>query len=218
MNLVAFASATLGLVGLAFIALAVSRIRRRRFTAAGAHGMAGCCAVLLGTGLVAVALNLHTYQRLTYERTIADLTFRQFEPRAFGVTLNTDDGSDPRRFVLRGDEWQIDARVLKWHGFANLLGLDSHYRLERLSGRFADLATERSGPRTVFTLARPAGLDLWDIAHRHERWIPLVDAIYGSAAYLPMANGARFEVSITQSGLIARPANRAAERATAAWR
>lgn len=218
MNVVAAVSAALGLIGLTFIALAVSRIRRRRFAAAGAHGMAGCCAVFFGSALVAVALNLHTYQRLTYERTIADLTFRQFEPRAFGVTLNTDDGSDPRRFVLRGDEWQIDARVLKWYGFANLLGLDSHYRLERLSGRFANLAEERSGPRTVFTLARPAGLDLWKVANRYERWFPLVDAVYGSAAYLPMANGARFEVSITQSGLIARPANGAAVRATAAWR
>lgn len=218
MNVLAFASAVLGLSGLAFIALAVSRARRRRFAAAGAHGAAGCCAVFLGGALVAVALNLYTYQRLTYERVIADVSFRQFEPKGFGATLDTDDGNDPRRFVLRGDEWQIDARVLKWHGFANLLGLDSHYRLERLSGRYADLAVERSGPRSVFTLARPAGLDLWDIARRHERWIPLVDAVYGSAAYLPMADGARFEVSITQSGLIARPANPAAQRATAAWR
>lgn len=218
MNVLAVASTVLGVIGLAFITLAVSRLRRRRFAAAGAHGVAGCCAVLLGAALVAVALNLYTYQRLTYERTIADITFRQFEPKGFGVTLDTVDGNDPRRFVLRGDEWQIDARVLKWHGFTNLLGLDSHYRLERLSGRYADLAVERSGPRTVFTLARPAGLDLWRIANRHGRWVPLVDAVYGSAAYLPMANGARFEVSITQSGLIARPANRAAELATAAWR
>lgn len=174
--------------------------------------------MLLCSALVAVAINLYTYQRLTYERTIADITFREFEPRGFGVTLNTNDGNSPRRFVLHGDEWQIDARVLKWRGFANLLGLDSHYRLERLSGRFADLARERSGPRTVFTLGSHAGLDLWEIANRYERWIPLVDAVYGSAAYLPMANGARFEISITQSGLIARPVNPAAKRATAAWR
>ncbi|MDX1514455.1 MAG: hypothetical protein R3174_12015 [Gammaproteobacteria bacterium] len=165
-----------------------------------------------------MALNLHTYQRLTNEQQVADITFRQFEPRAYGVTLNIEGAGDPRRFVLRGDEWQIDARVLKWHGFANLLGLDSHYRLERLSGRFADLATERIGPRTVYSLASPAGLDLWAIANRYKKWIPMVDAIYGSAAYLPMANGARFEISVTQSGLVARPANPAAATSLYHWR
>ena len=31
------------------------------------------------------------------------------------------------------------------------------------------------------------------------------DAIYGSAAYLPIAEGTRYEVTLGQAGLIARP-------------
>ena len=34
-----------------------------------------------------------------------------------------------------------------------------------------------------------------------------LDTLYGGAAYMPMADGARYEVWITQSGLIARPTN-----------
>lgn len=218
MHALTITSAALGFLGLIFFALAVSRMRRRRIAAAGVHGVAGCCTFLLGGALVAVAFNLHSYQRLSHEQTVAGIIFRQFEPNAYGATLNTSGGGEAQRFVIRGDQWQIDARVLKWHGVANLVGLDSHYRLERLSGRYANLSTERNGPRTVYGLAPQEGLDLWGIARRYERWMPFVDAIYGSAAYLPMVNGAHYQISVTQSGLIARPANEAAENAVAAWR
>lgn len=219
MNTVNIISAVLAFLGVVFVLLAVSRTRRRRFAAAGAHGLAGCCMLLLGGGLLAVAFNLHTYQRLTHEQAVAEIVFRQFEPNAYGATLSPAGGGEVKRFVIRGDEWQIDARVLKWHGIANLLGLDAHYRLERLSGRYAALSSERNGARTVYDLApSAAGLDLWGVANQYERWLPFMDAVYGSAAYLPMANGARYEISVTQSGLIARPANAVAEKAVAAWR
>ena len=42
-----------------------------------------------------------------------------------------------------------------------------------------------------------------------------MDTLYGGAAYMPMADGARYEVWITQSGLIARPANDVARNASA---
>lgn len=218
MDALTVTSAIFGLTGLIFVALAVSRARRRRLAAAGVHGAAGCCLLLLGGALVAIAFNLHSYQRLTHEQAVAEIVFRQFEPNAYGATLSPVAGGEAHRFVIRGDEWQIDARVLKWHGMANLFGLDTHYRLERLSGRYANLSTERNGARTVYGLAAEEGLDLWGIANRYERWMPFVDAVYGSAAYLPMANGAHYEISVTQSGLIARPANEAAEKAVAAWR
>lgn len=218
MNALTITSSVLGILGVILVALAISRLRRRRLAAASAHGAAGCCVLLLGGTLVAVAFNLHTYQRLTHEQPVAEIIFRQFEPNAYGATLNLSDGGDARRFVIRGDEWQIDARVLKWHGVANLIGFDTHYRLERLSGRYASLSDERGGSRTVYALAPHEGLDLWEIAKRYQRWMPFVDAVYGSAAYLPMANGARYDVNVSQSGLIARPANAAAEKAVAAWR
>ncbi len=218
MDALTITAAILGFLGLIFLALAISRLRRRKIVATGVHGVTGCCFLLLGGALVAVAFNLHSYQRLTHEQSVAEIMFRQFEPNAYGATLSPAGGGEARRFVIRGDEWQIDARVLKWHGAANLLGLDSHFRLERLSGRYANLASEVNGARTVYGLVPEAGLDLWGIVKRYQRWMPYVDAIYGSAAYLPMANGARYEISVTQSGLIARPANEAAVKAVAAWR
>ena len=119
--------------------------------------------------------------------------------------------------VIPGDEWQLDARVLKWKGWANLFGLDAQYRLERVSGRYRDITQERTAERTVYPLAENPGLDLWQITLDKPGRLPFVDAVYGNAAYMPMSDGARYEISITQTGLIARPVNAAAQQAAGSW-
>jgi hypothetical protein len=121
---------------------------------------------------------------------------------------------DVETYVLNGDEWQLDARVLKWRGVANLLGLDARYRLERLGGRYVEIEQERTGPRSVYALGAPPALDLWLLARAYPRWLPFVDAVYGSATYLPMADGARFQVTISQTGW-SRAGNDAAQAASA---
>lgn len=167
--------------------------------------------------LAAVGMNVWTYQRLGAERVLCELQFTQLEPRRYRATLSDLYAPDEQVYELAGDEWQLDARVVKWTGPAVLLGFDALYRLERLSGRYRDLDAERHAPRTVYGLAPDRGLDLWQLLGRWKRFLPWLDAYYGSAAYLPMADGARYRVSLTQSGLIARPLNQAARDAVDAW-
>lgn len=168
---------------------------------------------LVGLG-IAVALNLRTYARLTHEEPVAELSFEARGPQRWGATLTTVSDLSKQKFELAGDEWQLDARVLKWRGWATALGLDARYRLERVSGRYLDIAQERTAPRSVYALGEPATFDLWLLASQYPDWLPFVDAVYGSATYLPMSDGATYEVSLTQSGLIARPQNAAARAAT----
>jgi hypothetical protein len=166
--------------------------------------------------LIAVGMNLRTYQRLTHEQAGATLTFRLVAERHYALELETSDGGF-RALDVRGDEWQLDARVLKWSGIGVVLGLDTRWRLERIAGRYRDVTLEQEAPRTVHDLAPPAaGLDLWGLAQRNP-WLPFVDATYGSATYLPLADGARYEVRISSTGLLARPANEAARKAVAEW-
>ncbi len=208
----------LGGSGLVFAGLAVARLRERRILRAGSHLLFGAVSGALAVALAAVAANLHTYGRLTYERDVAQLGFESLAPRRFRVTVAFADGDSTQVYELSGDEWQIDARMLKWSGVANLLGLDANYRLDRLGGRYGDLTSEREAARTVYALSDNPGLDLWALAQRYERWLPFADASYGSAAYLPMADGARFVVTITQVGIIARADNEAAQTAVTSWR
>jgi len=218
MSSLTVAAAVLAAVGAALLLLALARLRRRRIFAAGGHGLGGACALAVGGLLGAVALNLHTYQRLTHERDVAEIAFRALEPQRYQAEVHLTGEDRVRRYVLLGDEWQIDARLLKWHGVANLLGLDARYRIDRLGGRYADVGEERSAPRSVYALGEGAGLDLWALARRWERWLPIVDARYGSAAFLPMSDGARFRVTVSQSGLVARPLNEAGRTAIEGWR
>lgn len=217
MTLVSVAAA-LALLGLALLVRGVGRLRRRRVLAAGGHGLAGAALLALVAVLGLIGLDLHTYARLTHERPVAELSFHKLGPERYDAVIRFAHRGTAKRYRLEGDQWEIDARILKWRGFANLLGFDARYRLERLSGRYQDVAAEQSGARSVYALAGGSGLDLWTLAHRFRGWLPWVDAIYGSATYLPMADNARFEVLITQSGLMARALNPAAQDAVRNWR
>jgi hypothetical protein len=206
----------ISILGLILILLSVARLYQRRMISAGLHGFSGLVLVLSSLLVFSVSLNLHTYQRLTYEQAIAELTFQKISPQYFKVILKLSE-DNTKVYDLYGNEWQLDARVLKWHGIANLFGLDANYRLERISGRYREIQQERSKPRTVFSLSDSAGLDLWSLVKQYGKWFPWIDAYYGSAAFMPMADQANYRVSITQSGLIARPVNEQGNRVLQSW-
>ena len=99
-----------------------------------------------------------------------------------------------------------------------MIGFDTAYRLERIGGRYTRVEDERTQVRTVYALNPPQRVDPWDLVQRYHSWIPWVDALYGTATFLPMADGALFEIHVSQSGLIARPLNQAARDAVGNWR
>jgi hypothetical protein len=208
----------IAIFGLLLLALACQRLFRARFLAAGGSALMGFLLLSIAGLLFVVSLNLHTYARLTHEKPVAEIVFEARGPQRYRATLAQVPSGEMQMFVLAGDEWQLDARVLKWKGWANLLGLDAQYRLERVSGRYRDIEQERNAERTVYALSENPGLDVWTLSVDYPRWLPFVDAVYGSATYLPMAEGARYEVSITQSGLVARPLNDAAKTAAGSWK
>lgn len=208
----------IALFGLLLLILACQRLFRARFIAAGGSALVGTVLLSVAALLFVVSLNLHTYSRLTHERPVAEIVFEQRGPQTYNATLSQVASGEIQMFVLQGDEWQLDARVLKWKGWANVIGLDAQYRLERVSGRYRDIEQERHGERTVYPLSENPGLDLWKMTLDHPTRLPFVDAVYGNAAYMPMIDGARYEVSITQTGLIARPSNAAAQQAAGSWK
>lgn len=211
---IAIALAAFGLI--AFV-VTLRRLLRARVFAATRSALGGILLVALAAALIAGSATFRTYARLTNEAPVADLVFEALGPQRFRATLTRAPSGDVQTFDLAGDEWQLDARVLKWRGWANAAGLDARYQLERMSGRYRDVEEERSAPRTVYALGASPRVDLWLLARAYPTWLPFVDAVYGNAAYLPMADGARYRVTISQTGLVARPTNPAAEVAVGLW-
>jgi len=210
-------AATGGVVSLLLLIASVRRLRDWRIPS-GVVFLALAAAVAgLATAGAMLAASLHTYARLSQEQEAARAVFRELAPRRYELLLVLK-GEPPRTFEIRGDEWQIDARVLKWKGMGTLLGLDTLYRFERLAGRYADAGQEKSLPRTVYPLAAQAPFDLWSLLKEHQRWLPLADALYGSASYAPMADGAQYAVNVSTAGLLIRPLNEPARKALGAWK
>lgn len=205
-----------GLFALLFALAATQRARRGRALAALFNTLLALAMLCMAAAAALVGVDLASYARLTHEAPVAELRFRQEGNQRYAAEVLHPDGAR-ESFVLAGDEWQLDARVLKWHGPAAVLGFDSAFRLDRIGGRYRDITLERTAPRTIFELARPRGLDVWSLAQRFHRYLPWLDALYGSATYLPMADGAHYAVSISTTGLVARPLNREAREAVAAW-
>lgn len=223
--LVAFVAALFVLNGL------ISLFRGRWIS--GPLKMIGGGVILAGAGAaVLLAQNIQTYARLTHERPVATIQLRRLASQYFEVTVIQPplaEGGAARSAVypVNGDDWRIEAQVLKWKPWANVLGLDTQYRLDRLSGRYQDIEQERQGARSVHALsggdartgdilgvAVPWKISAWDAARRYRKYVNAVDTLYGGATYMPMADGAQYEVWITQSGLVARPANDAARNAS----
>jgi hypothetical protein len=216
MNLQIFSVGLLAL-GLLLLVIGIRSLWRARFWT-GSATLLSSAVFLAGAALMfVIATNLYTYSRLTNEEPVADLIFKNTGPQRFQATLIRSPSGQMQVFAVNGDEWQLDARVLKWRGWATMLGMDSQYRLERLNGRYLDIEQERTAPRTVYALSESVEHDLWKWAVDHPSWVPFVDATYGSATFLPMSDGARYRVTMSQTGLLARPMNTTAVDAVERW-
>lgn len=205
---------------------AIGAIARRRPLSAFTGLLVAVAIAGAAVAILLLGTNIQTYRRLAWEHPVAVIDVHRTGERSFEATLTevpaqpefgqAPAAPPPQTYPLLGDEWRLEARMLKWKPWANLLGLDSRYRLERLAGEFTDTATEQAGPHSVVDLRRPAEEgQLWKLTNRLNR-AHLIDTVYGSAAIMPAADGARYELSMTQSGLVARPANDVAKQAIGA--
>ena len=205
------------LLTLMFIVLGIGRFLRGRLLTASIQSLSSVILFIFSLSLLSIAMNLYSYERLTYEQPIAELTFNQVDKQLFQVEISYQNDNETDIFIINGDEWQIDARVIKWQGWVQLLGLNAQYRLERISGRYTDIEEERLKTRSVYSLGPRDEIDYWKLINDYKKWLRWVDAYYGSATYLPMADDATYEISLTQTGLVARPLDAKAEKIIKLW-
>lgn len=166
-------------------------------------------ALVLAVGALAgiAAWSLASFQALSREAIAATI---EIEPRGsatFLATVRFPDGAE-RRFVLRGDQVYVDARIVKLHQWANAIGLPTGYRLERIGGRYRSLDDERSLPRTVESISdevRPGfASDAFDWISGQDWLRPLIDARYGSGTFLAADAPKTIEVRVSTTGLLMR--------------
>ena len=166
--------------------------------------------LLMGVAVIGVFLlfDLASYRALSEEKPLTTVSIEKMAKQEFTVVMTMPDG-EQRSFVLFGDQWQLDVRLLVWHRQLLALGVESLYRLDRIAGRYMSLEQEREAKRSVYSLENSKGIDLWQLAKKYQFG---VDAQFGSAVYMPLQDGALFSVYQTARGLTARPMNTIAEQ------
>lgn len=193
------------LAAMGFLLAGARALRRRRIVGGSGSVLLGALLLALAALAATVSVGTRGYRAFTREETAAVVTVAPTAPRRFAARFRFPDGRE-QVYRLAGDELYVDARVLKWKPLANLLGLHTDYELDRVAGRYADLASERTGERTVHELGREKPVDLFYLRRRFPVLQPLVDAEYGSATFITVTRPTTFLIQVSTSGLLIRPA------------
>jgi len=200
--LIAVAFGLLGGVLLVAGAAALARVRLLSFAV---RALLGLLLLALGGLFGTVAVGIQGYRALTREDVAARIAVKPAGPQRFTATFRFPDGREAA-YDVAGDEIYVDAHILKWHPYANWVGLHTAYELDRVAGRYRDIKDERSAPRTVHALARDRPVDLHALRRRYTFLAPVLDAEYGSATFLPVTRAAEFELRVSTTGLLIREA------------
>lgn len=201
---VSWIALALALFALAFLWSALGALRHARFLKLTGTLTTGLLLLTLAALLGTLVLATQGYQALTHEEVAATVELQPDGPQRFRVRVRTPDGQ-AKEFQLAGDEFYVDAHILKWKRFANVIGLHTAYELDRVTGRYRELSDERAAPRTVHGLAHDKPVDLFALRQRYTLLAPLLDVEYGSATFVPADRPQTLEVRVSTTGLLIRP-------------
>lgn len=187
-------------------------VKRRRVLAAGINGFMGLGLVTAGGFLSLLLLNIHTYQQLTREVVLAEISIGALDGKSIPVRLVFQDHDEVYHFTA--DEWRLDARFIKWKPWMSLLGKDPVVRLETIEERGGRVDNGRFYKRYELVSGN-VWLDTF--VSQISKHIGLIDSVYGSSVYMPVRSGSRYQITASLSGLVARPMNQAAKQAVIEW-
>jgi len=163
----------------------------------------------LPAALVTAGLMLmHTFGAFTGETLVVTVTTQPIAAGQFLLTYQPAQQAlgEPQTVRLRGDQWEISGGIVKWHPWLTALGLPSYHAPLRLSGRFSTVEQQLAQPPTVHALR--AELDwFWEALYRVDPYLPFVEAVYGSSAFVPVEPKAVQEVYATPSGYLIKRAS-----------
>jgi hypothetical protein len=177
----------------------------------------GGALTIAGLAVGLIGLNLQSYSRLTYEEPVAEVSVRAMNPaeKIYSVAVRRLDGTNRvTSCTLQGDAWELSGRFQVWKPWANEIGLNATYTLDQLSNRYWSAAEANGrkitacdigGPPPKANHLLPDSWVKWLMAH-----VLVQERLFGSANYMPMADGAVYKVVATRTGFNAEPANETA--------
>lgn len=217
------APVAVAVIGVLILLRGIGHVFGGRGGKAGAHLAVGAPLSVIGFVIGLLALNTQTFARLSHENDVANIAVKSLDPaqNTWRVTIQRLDVPNTIQTCdIQGDSWEMSARVQKWKPWANVLGLDTTYALDQVANKYYDASRGNGRPITSCDLRGPEPTVDKIMPDAWVNWV-LGQAYteqrrFGSAAYMPLSDGATYKVVMTQSGLNAEPTNDIAKGANAA--
>jgi len=195
-----------GVLGIAVVIAALYSFLNLRIPQSGIRMAVGLLLLTLGALAGTISVGMMGYRALTREDVVAHISVKPSGKQRFLATFRFADGREAT-YALAGDSIYVDAHILKWHPYANMIGLHTAYEIDRVAGRYHAVKDERDAMRTVHALSRDKPIDLYELRRRFSILSPLFDAEYGSATFIPVTRPAELELRVSTTGLLMRETN-----------
>lgn len=204
------------LVGALMLFGGIGRVFKARFGSGMFRVVFGGIALAGAAIFGLIGLNLQTYAQLTKERLAGQVVLTKpagADEFTYTAAVDLADNGKlrgaPVDFEVKGEQFRVEGPVLKWKGWANVLGLDSVFRVDHIEGVYVDTdcqnrfyagrqdLNEKGGPQDQFKSIRNLG-ESWKLVNA-------VDVLYIDGPRVPMADGAVYNIKATQAGFELEP-------------
>ncbi len=159
--------------------------------------MLGVIALLL---ILAIGFTTFGYKSSNEITKVADIKITPTQPQEFKVRITWLDGQHVD-YQIKGDQFYIDAKILKWKDWLGFLGIKTWYELDRIGGRYISIVDEQNKERSIFQLATDKEFDLYNLRKQYQELSFLVDAEYGSAVFMLADTKKDIELLVARTGL-----------------
>jgi len=149
--------------------------------------------ILVGAiiGIVLLTVLIHSFQAFTSTTRVATVQASPVvnQPHTMAISMTTYDGSGGsthEEYELQGDRWELNADVIEYQPWVNLLGVKNGFSLSRLTSQYDDTNAHTIQPV--------------DLQHGQTFAIPFVEKSHYRNGVLEPADSATYNVYVTIQG------------------
>lgn len=201
--------AFVGLIGVLMLIGGIGRVFKAKF-ASGTFRVLFGGLTLAGAAIIGlVGLNLQTYVALSKERVAGKVTLTKVSDFNYTATIDLADNgvfrNQPKDYQVTGELVNVGGPVVKFKPWANVIGMDSIFRVETVGGSYFDPDCTNAYHPRVESAADPDKGSLMKVLGSSWKLTNATDVIHESTSGQAMGDGAIYFIKATQGAFELEP-------------
>jgi hypothetical protein len=201
--------AFVGLVGILMLVGGIGRVFKAKFVSGMFRVLFGGL-TLAGAAIIGlVGLNLQTYVQLSKERVAGKVTLKKVSDFNYIATIDLADNgvfrNKPKDYQVTGELVNVGGPIVKFKPWANVVGMDSIFRVETVGGSYFDPNCTNTYHPRVETASDPDKGSLMRVLGESWKLTNATDVIHESTSGQAMGDGAVYLIKATQGAFELEP-------------